>query len=267
MRHLTVTSCLVVVLALLLAAPGGAAAAKNAKKKAEQAALDEKTAAIMEKACASLAALGGFSFVADITLDRVHEDGSKIQIGRRMEVKAQRPGSFSIATVGDDIAVNSVFDGKAFSLSLPQRQIYGQLDAAMDTDRLMDLLAEKYGIESPLGDFLSNEPCAKLSNAQGYYIGKARVGGVLCDHLFFEGHDADWQLWIEDSPAALPRKIVITEKRQRSSPQFSATFSQWKPGTFPPGTFAFAPPAGFTRDDAVITGAAASSKPKGKEAP
>jgi len=119
----------------------------------------------------------------------------------------------------------------------------------------MDMLAATYGIESPLGDLLSNDTCSKLKGVAGYYVGKSTVRGTVCDHLFFQGKDVDWQIWVEDGPTALPRKIVITEKKLRSSPQFIAVLSGWKTGESSQDAFVFSAPADFTRDDAVITGA------------
>ena len=109
------------------------------------------------------------------------------------------------------------------------------------------------GIESPLGDLLSNQPCAKMTTKAGYYVGKSKVDGVVCDHLFFQGKDVDWQLWIEDGPVNLPRKLIITEKKLKMSPQFTAVLSGWKTGEDAKGNFSF-DAQGFTRDDSVILG-------------
>jgi len=248
-------AAIAVALACLLALPGLGLAAKKKADVPETPVIEEKAAQVLDKACKALAALKSYSFRADVAVDKVYQDGSKIQAGRVMDVSVLRPGAFKIATVGDDIQASSVFDGKTFSLSLPDKKVYGQIAAAMDTDALMDMLASTYGIESPLGDLLSNDTCAKLKGVAGYYVGKSTVRGTVCDHLFFQGKDVDWQIWVEDGPNALPRKIVITEKKLRSSPQFTAVLSGWKTGESSQDAFVFSAPADFTRDDAVITGA------------
>ncbi|WP_173083196.1 DUF2092 domain-containing protein [Fundidesulfovibrio magnetotacticus] len=224
------------------------------KKKPQAPDVDARAVSLLEKSCHALAALNEYSFEADVTLDKVYGDGSKVQAGRRMEVRVRRPGAFRIVTDGDDIQVLSVFDGKAFSLLLPDRKAYAQLPAAMDTDALMDMLSASYGIESTLGDLISNKPCDRLKPESSYYVGKAKVAGTVCDQLFFLGKDVDWQIWLEDSATPYPRKIVITEKRQAGAPQFSAVLSNWKGGPQPAGSFEFEPPAGAVRDDAIITG-------------
>lgn len=124
----------------------------------------------------------------------------------------------------------------------------------MDTDALMDMLATRYGIEAPLGDLLSNKPCSQMDLKAGFYIGKSKIGGTVCDHLFFQGKEVDWQIWVEDSPASLPRKIIITEKKQPGSPQFTAVLSAWKTDAMPQDAFEYKPLPDFTRDDGVIVG-------------
>jgi hypothetical protein len=247
-------SAVLAALMAFLLLPGVAPAAKDKARAPEKPAVEEKAAQVFEKSCAALKALTGYSFRADVTLDKVYQDGSKIQSGRTMEVMVQRPASFRVTTAGDEFQAVSVFDGKTFTIAMPARKAYGQIPAALDTDALMDMLANTYGLESPLGDLLSNTPCDTMKPVAGYYVGKSMVGATSCDHLFFRGKDIDWQLWIEDGPQALPRKIVITEKKLPMAPQFSAVLGGWKTGAIAPETFAYVPPQDFTRDDGVITG-------------
>lgn len=245
---------LAISLVFCIALPVQSIAAKNKHAADEKPVVEEKAAQILALCCKTLTALSAYSFQANVTLDKVYQDGSKIQTNRSMAVSAQRPDAFRIATDGDDFQAISVFDGKTFSLALPDRKIYAQISATLDTDGLMDLLATQYGLESPLGDLLSNVPCAKMIATAGYYVGKSKVDGVVCDHLFFQGKDVDWQLWIEDGPVRLPRKIIITEKKLKMSPQFTAVLSDWKTGADAKGNFSLDVPEGFTRDDNVILG-------------
>jgi hypothetical protein len=254
MRLALKVATLAVALALCIGLSGPSIAAKNKRAAAEKPTIDDKAGPLLAEACKTLTGLTAYSFQAVVTLDKVFQDGSKIQTDRSMAVTVQRPGSFRIVTDGDEFQAVSVFDGRTFSLALPDRKVYAQLPAVMDTDGLMDLLATQYRIESPLGDLLSNEPCARMTTKVGYYIGKSKVDGVVCDHLFFQGKDVDWQLWIEDGPVRLPRKIIITEKKLRMSPQFTAVLSDWKTGEQATGNFTFDVPEGFTRDDHVILG-------------
>ena len=37
----------------------------------------------------------------------------------------------------------------------------------------------------------------------------------------------DWQIWIEDGPRPVPRKLLITYKEEPGSPQYVARLSDW----------------------------------------
>ena len=244
------------------------AASKAAPKKApeEQSRFDQQALDVLDKSCKALAALKEFSFRADVTLDKVYGDGSKVQYARVMELDVRRPGAFRIVTTGDDLKATSVFDGATFTLLLPDKKTWGQIPAAMSIDALVDHLADDYGLESPLGDMLVSEPCARMKMTAAVYVGKGMVGSTSCDHLFFQGTDVDWQLWVPESGPALPAKMLITEKTLPRDPQFVAVFSAWKEGPAPAQAFAVSVPEGFARDDSAFTPASAKTghKAKGK---
>jgi hypothetical protein len=216
-------------------------------------AADPKATAIFEKACAHLAGLKGFSFKAEVLVDLVYKGSAKIQVARSMDVTVQRPNAFKIVTTGDDVSSTSVYDGKAFTLALGDRYLYNRLPAALTNDALVDLLHEKYGLDSPLGDLLRNETCQGMGYHAVSYLGLGHVGRIRCHHLFFQGTDVDWQLWIEDGPDPLLRKLLITEKRMPLAPQFTAILRDWTIADTPAAFFDYTPPANFTRDDNLFT--------------
>jgi hypothetical protein len=37
----------------------------------------------------------------------------------------------------------------------------------------------------------------------------------------------DWQIWLEDGPRPLPRKVVITYKESAGHPQYTSLLSNW----------------------------------------
>ena len=58
-------------------------------------------------------------------------------------------------------------------------------------------------------------------------VGRHGVDGVPCHHLAFSQESIDWQIWIEDGPQPVPRKLVITYKTEPGSPQYVARLSNW----------------------------------------
>ncbi|WP_243311267.1 DUF2092 domain-containing protein [Fundidesulfovibrio agrisoli] len=255
----------IAALALAALLPGLAAAAGTAdqgKPKDVQSRLEPQALDVLEKSCKALSALKEFSFHADVALDKVYEDGSKVQYSRVMQISVRRPDAFRVVTSGDDIKAASFFDGKTFTVLQPEKKIWSQIPAEMTIDAVLDRLADVYGLESPLGDLIVSQPCARLKMTAAIHVGKAVVNHVVCDHLFFQAPGADWQLWVPENGPALPAKMLITDKTLPNDPQFQATFSAWKEKPIPAKTFAFTAPEGTTRDDALFTPAA--SKPAGK---
>jgi len=45
--------------------------------------------------------------------------------------------------------------------------------------------------------------------------------------LAFTQKEIDWQIWIEEGPRPLPRKLLITYKNEPLSPQYTAILSGW----------------------------------------
>ncbi|NDY55558.1 DUF2092 domain-containing protein [Desulfovibrio sulfodismutans] len=223
--------------------------AQSARKAPAAKVVDPKALAIYEQACSYMAGLKGYAFKADILVDLVYDGTAKIQMARTMDVTVQRPNAFKIVTIGDDVSATSVYDGKTFTLALDDRSLYNQLPASLDNDALVDLLSEKYSLDSPLGDMLRNETCAKVDYLSLTSLGMGFVGQTRCHHLFFQGTDMDWQLWIEEGQKPLLRKMVITEKFMPLAPQFSAVLRDWQFADYAASVFAFTPAPHFTRDE------------------
>ena len=82
----------------------------------------------------------------------------------------------------------------------------------------------------PLVDLIVSDPYKDLTARvrSGEYLG---TGYVLetkkCHHLAFRQDSVDWQLWVEDGPNPLPRKVVITQKDSPTRAQYVAIISNW----------------------------------------
>jgi len=98
-------------------------------------------------------------------------------------------------------------------------------------DEMLDYMAEKYGIVTPLADLLFSNPydCFAKRCQAGMYLGEHLVNGTMAHHLAFRTESVDCQLWIDATPGAkpLPRKLVINYKLIPDEPQFIAMFDKW----------------------------------------
>jgi len=107
------------------------------------------------------------------------------------------------------------------------------------------MLARKYGLVMPLADLAFPDPYTELTEnvRSGQYIGMGYVFDTKCHHLAFKQDTVDWQIWVEDTEQALPRKMVITFKTEPTQPQYTAFLSDWNlsPETSD-AMFTFTPP-------------------------
>ena len=80
--------------------------------------------------------------------------------------------------------------------------------------------------------------------------GEYNPRGFSCDHLALDKENVLYQLWVEAGNKPLLRKIVVTQKKLPSAPQWTAFLSDWN---FSPqladNLFTFSPPAGPKRSN------------------
>ena len=77
------------------------------------------------------------------------------------------------------------------------------------------------------------------------YVEPSQIAGGPCDHLALRGDEGDLQLWVAQGAHPLPRRLMMTYKREEGRPQFWAQFHDWNLAPeVPDARFAFAPPAG-----------------------
>ena len=103
----------------------------------------------------------------------------------------------------------------------------------------------------PLADLFAwgtdRSPAANLKGAIN--LGPSMVKGVKCDHYAFHQADVDWELWIEQGPQPLPRKMVITTTTEKTQPQHVAVLTWDLSPRLDESMFTFTPPATAHRID------------------
>ena len=99
----------------------------------------------------------------------------------------------------------------------------------------------------PLADFIVGNPYPSLikDTLSAIYVGQSLVGGTMTNQLAFQRKGLEWQIWIEDGPNPLPKRVAIVDKAVTGSPRFVATVSDWNvnPG-LTSSDFVFTPPEG-----------------------
>jgi len=162
----------------------------------------------------------------------------------------RRPDKLRSDRVGPKTATEFRYDGKEFSVFGKNSGYYATAPAPGQLDQAIDAARNQFNIEAPAADLLGSDPYNELLDGvtTGRYVGLETVGGVRVHHLAFQGHDVDWQLWVQDGPQPIPRKFEITSKNVTGQPEYAVTISDWKPNaSLPDSTFKFAPPPGAKR--------------------
>ena len=177
-----------------------------------------------------LAAQSRFRVVADITFDALQSDGRLLEFGSSREITIRRPDRFRMREARRDGDERTVyFDGLTVWIDLPEQQAFVRIDRPGTLYAALDHLVEDLGAPIPLANLFSENLASPLENQieSGYFVGMARVGDLLCEHLAFRLPDVDVQLWIEEGSRPLIARIVITYKLAEGNPQFRATLHDW----------------------------------------
>jgi hypothetical protein len=202
---------------------------------------------------AYLQTLTRFRATAEVTGERVLADGQKLQHTASATVDVARPNRLRVRMISPRSERELVFDGRTVTLFTPALKYYSTVEFADTVGGLVGRLQERFGVDVPLSDLLVwGTPAAPLDRIQsGMNAGQDFVGQDLCDHYAFRQGDVDWQIWIMTGSRPLPRKIVITDRKDEARPQ-SVTLIGWntKPA-FDAATFAFVPPKGATKVEMV----------------
>jgi hypothetical protein len=249
---------------LALSSGAGRAATEAAPQQpARESAIDPRARDALTRMGERLRSLSVFAIDQNVTREQVINGDLKVQKSSFAHVIVQRPDHFKADVMGDDGKNNTIyFDGKVLTLFMHPQNYYAQMDAPGPSVTALDKAEAQYGVEFPGSDFLrmaSGEDFADKLTAAGY-VGESRVGDALCDHYAYRTADVDYQLWIQQGSAdgPLPRRIVITSKKQPTQPQYTAALS-WdiSPRVYA-SYFNFTPPEGATK---ITFGGPATPRP------
>ena len=206
-----------------------------------------------------LGAAEEFRFQASVTYDEF-SGGQEVQFGGEVDIAVRRPDGLRVEYDGDERQNRVVYDGEVITVYHAGRNLFASTAVDTGIDDAVDRVFELSGFSVPIADLVYADPYAVLSEyaESGFVVGRHRVDGVPCHHLAFSQEALDWQVWIEDGPQPVPRKLVITYKNEPGSPRYEARLSEWNlHPRIADGWFTFERPAGadqieFMRPPVVV---------------
>ena len=205
------------------------AAETDAPSISNEAFIDSEAIRLLRQMGKYLGAAREFSFRADITDDVVLSNGQKIQNGGIASVEVRRPNKLHVRYSGDERQTQVFYDGKNFTILDMAKLVYTKTNVPPTIDAAVDKIFDQYGFSVPIADLVYEDPYRILiENVEtGFMVGRKLINGRPTFHLAFTQKEIDWQIWIEDGPRPLPRKLLITYKNETGSPQYTAILSGW----------------------------------------
>jgi hypothetical protein len=181
----------------------------------------------------------------DCSWDTTQPTGEKIEFGETRVVTLRRPDRVRVEVVHRDGSRRGLlFDGNEVAVFDLDRKVYATSPAKGTVDAALDHLTRDLQVRMPLRELLSAdlpktlEPLRETTR----WVGRETIEGVPTDHVSLRGEEADVQVWIASQGDPLPRRIVITYRREEGQPQFRANVTEWNLAPdVADGVFTFAP--------------------------
>ena len=203
---------------------------------------------ILQKMTQQLAQAPGFSVTIRSDYDAIQADGLGIAFGNKHQVSLQRPGQLRIDTLRSDGDQDmTLFDGKTLTAYKAGDNAYARVEKPGTVDNALVYLVRDLQMTVPLARMLlTTLPQELESKAESVsYVEKDVLTDVPTDHIIVRSADIDFQVWVTQGAQSVPRKVIITYKREQGQPQFRAELSDWNLApTFKPELFAWMPPKG-----------------------
>ena len=209
--------------------------------------IDDQAMAVLKRSTELLGTSQRFSVTVDAGFDVVQESGQKIEFGETRTIVVRRPDRMRVDDVRRSGGRNGVlYDGRALTVFNSKEKVYTRLEKPGTVDEIIRFLVDDLDMRLPLAEMLHSRVAALLPQMvrEAAYVEQSEISGVACDHVAFRGDEADLQLWIAQGVQPLPRRLVITYRRDDGRPQFWAQFRDWNlaPDT-PDSLFTFTPPS------------------------
>jgi hypothetical protein len=175
--------------------------------------------------------------------DEVLVDGQNVTFSGIVDMLAERPNHLRVEMTTDKQHRMFFDDGKTFTVWARRANYYATIPAPPTLRELSDMLTDRYNLELPVADLFhwgEGESTAAIVGASD--LGAAQVDGTTCEHYAFRQEGADWQLWIQQGPHPLPRKLVITTTTDPARPRFTAVIAWNLAPSYNDAAFTFDPP-------------------------
>ncbi len=243
---------LLVLLPCLLSLPVLTAAKEPAGTAKQDTAplIDPMADRLLQRMSKLLGSSPQLSVHVEINYDLVLKGGAVMEMSKHSDVMVKRPHRMW-AQIVDDLGERRFwYNGKAVTLQGMANNVYAVKEISGTIDDVVDRIHEKLGIQTPIADFLVSDPYGDLKKNVTWarYAGLHYLDGDFYHHLILGNDNVQGQLWLEDSPRGLPKRLSITSLLVAGMPRYAADFSDRDfTQDMSDAMFEFQPPPGAER--------------------
>lgn len=227
----------------------GAALAQRPAAVTAASKVDPAAVKALAQMSAFLQSLSTFALATDTSLEVVTNDDQKIQLVGTASYKVRKPDAFVIDVVSSSWNRRYIYAGGQFTVYAPELGYYATVPTQTTIQATVADVAARFGISIPLDDlFRWSSPGAREETLDSaFLVGAEVLDGVTTNHYAFrEGH-IDWQVWIQQGAQPLPRRVVIIDRRDKTSPAYIANLAWTLNPPLTDADFAFQPGKRATR--------------------
>ncbi len=223
----------------------------GAQEKGTAGSAGDRAQAILKRMADLLKQTKQYTVTVDSEYDVVQKSGEKIEFGEIRKMTVARPDRIRVDVESRDGRKGMLsYNGQDITIFDAKDNVYASARKPVDLDHLFDHFKDDLEISMPLGQVFSAglEKVKTKKIRSLYYVEQATIAGVQCDHLAGTTDKVDFQVFVAQGDQPLPRRIVITYRKESGKPQFRAQISDWKLNVnVSESTFAFTPPEGAER--------------------
>jgi hypothetical protein len=182
---------------------------------------------LIERMSAKLASAASLSVKTNERSERIRAGGAIQPVAVTRVTVVRRPDRLHFKTSGDT-EVEGWYDGMGLTIALHKEKVFAQARMPETLDKVLDTVHERYGIATPVGDFLYADPAKALlaDTTTGGWVGRETIDGQETDHLAFKDKGVTWEIWLATADQ-LPRKSRADFTENKRLRKVEMTFTEW----------------------------------------
>jgi hypothetical protein len=183
---------------------------------------------VVERMSARLGGAQSFSVATREVRDQVKRSGQPQKVNLTRDTVVRRPDRLYTKTAGD-LQNEAWYDGIGLTIVLHKDKVFGQARMPETLDKTLDAMHERYGVATPLADFVYTSPAKALitDTTTGGWVGRETVDGKQADHVSFKDTGVNWDLWVAATGEPLPVKAVVEFTDTRRLRKVELAFTDW----------------------------------------